>query len=145
MCMYTIDNVSLEMDKDQVGTVIVVRHKDRYYDHYGILDGQDGVIHVNKKLGTITVDPLDRVIRNATKVTYLDDDFETRWKTYTRAKKLIGSKHNYRFLTDNCEVWVNKVRTGEAFSRQLDGVTSSLAMMILGIAAISELGKTLGE
>ena len=78
------------MDRDKIGAIIIVRHKGRIYDHYGILDGKGNCIHVNKRLGVITCDPLDKVLRNAKKVTYLQDDPDTRWRNYEQAKALIG-------------------------------------------------------
>jgi len=126
----------VEMNKDQVGRVIAIRYKGKLYDHYGILDGYSNVIHVHKKKGLITVDPLDRVLRNAKKVTYIDDDFDTRWNQYEHASTLIGNKHNYRFFTDNCESWVQKICTGTAFSKQVDDMSGTAAVVILGASVI---------
>lgn len=125
-----------DINIDEVGRVIAIRYRGKTYDHYGFLDGQGGVIHVHKKKGLITVDPVERVLKGAKKITYIDDDFDTRWKQYEHAKLLIGSKHQYRFFTDNCESWVQKIRTGRAFSNQVDNLTTTLAVGILTLSAI---------
>lgn len=122
--------------RDDVGRVVAIQYKGKMYDHYGILDGRGGVIHVHKKKGKITIDPLDRVLRNAIKIIYIDDDFDTRWNQYEYASALIGSEHNYRFFTDNCESWVQKIRTGQAFSRQVDNMTSTVATVVLGLSVV---------
>lgn len=127
------------MDVDKVGSIIVVRHKGRMYDHYGILDGHGGCIHVNKRKGIITIDPLDKVLRNARKVSYLQDDFDTRWRNYEHAKALIGSSHKYKFLTQNCETFVNHIRTGRMYSRQVDQVCNLAALAILAYTGIKAL------
>lgn len=127
------------MDTRKVGCIIAVRHKGRMYDHYGILDGRGGCIHVNKKLGIITLDPLEKVLRHAKKVTYLEDDTDTRWKNYEHAKSLIGSTHKYKFLTNNCETFVNHVRTGKMYSRQVDQICNLAAVAILAFSSIRAL------
>jgi hypothetical protein len=131
----------MEIDQEQVGRIISIRYKGSSYDHYGILDGKNGVIHVNKKIGKITCDPLDRVLRKAKKVKYLEDDFDTRWNQYEHAKSLIGSEHNYRFFTDNCESFVQKIRTGKAFSKQVDNMTNSISLAILVMSGIIGVSK----
>lgn len=128
---------------DNVGRIMIVEHKGRPYSHHCILDGKGGVIHVNKKIGMITVDPIHKVLRNAKKVTYLEDDFNTRWITYKNANALVGSTHKYRFLTDNCETWVNKVRTGHALSRQMNEFTNSVSTLLLTVAGLYGIGNTL--
>lgn len=133
------------MDMDQVGTVISVKKRNRMYEHYGILDGKNGVIHVNKRLGLITIDPLEKVIARAQRVTYMNDDFETRWRNYTNASRLVGSTHQYRFLTDNCETWINKIRTGAAFSTQVDQFSKSLAAVLIGGVCLFSLGNTIRD
>lgn len=132
---------SVPIDVDQVGKVIIVRHKGKMYDHHGILDGKGGVIHVHKKKGCISIDSLEKVIGNAKKVTFLEEDFDTRWFQYQKAIALVGSKHQYRFFTDNCESWVNKIRTGKAYSAQLDKISNTAAMSILLLAGIAALGS----
>ncbi len=124
---------------DTLGKTIAIRYKGRFYDHYGILDGAGGIIHVNKKKGIITLDPVDRVLVGSKKVVIYDDDLETRIRTYHHAKALIGSKHQYRFLTDNCETWVNQVRDGKAYSRQINDVARLASMAILAYAGIRAL------
>lgn len=131
-----------EINKDEVGRIVAIRYRGKAYDHYGILDGQGGVIHVHKKKGEITIDPLDRVLKGMIKISYLDDDFDTRWNQYEHAKALVGSKHQYRFFTDNCETWVQKIRTGKAFSKQVDNMTSTLAVLILGATALYKVSST---
>lgn len=126
----------MNTDPDDIGRIVVIRHKGRWYDHYGILDGCGNLIHVNKKLGTITKDPLEKALRNATSITYLEDAPETRWNNYIQAESLIGSKHEYKFFTDNCEMWVQKIRTGQAFSRQLDVATNTASTVILAGAGL---------
>lgn len=125
-----------EMNKDEVGRIIAIRYKGKLYDHYGILDGYSNVIHVHKKKGMITVDPLDRVLKNVKKITYIDDDFDVRWNQYEHALALVGSKHQYRFFTDNCECWVQKIRTGRAFSKQVDDMSGTIAAIVLGVSAV---------
>jgi len=122
--------------KDDIGKIVSIRYKGRLYDHYGILDGRGNIIHVHKKKCMITSDPLDKCLKNATKIEYIDDEFDVRWYQYQYASALIGSKHNYRFFTDNCESWVQKIRTGHAFSRQVDNLTYSLSAIVLGISAL---------
>jgi hypothetical protein len=124
------------INKDDVGRIVSIRYRGRLYDHYGILDGRGNLIHVHKKKGQITSDPLGMCLKNATKVEYLDDDFDTRWYQYQYASSLIGSTHNYKFFTDNCESWVQKIRTGHAFSRQVENLTNSLSTIILGIGIL---------
>lgn len=127
------------MDSTTVGRVICVKYKGKMYDHYGIMDGKGGVIHVNKKKGEITIDPLEKVLRNANRVTYLYDDFDTRWRTYRRAKELVGSKHTFHFLTQNCEMFVSKMRTGEAKCKQLDHIAYSITSLYLLYKGITGL------
>lgn len=134
-----IDGVNM----DQIGRIMIVDHKGRPYSHYCILDGKGGVIHVNKKIGKITIDPIEKVLRNAKKVVYLEDDFNTRWITYRNAVSLVGTSHKYRFLTDNCETWVNKVRTGQAFSKQMNEFTYTLSTIILAGIGIYGIGSSL--
>lgn len=130
------------VNMDQIGRIMIVDHKGRPYSHHCILDGKGGVIHVNKKIGKITIDPLEKVLRNAKKVVYLEDDFNTRWITYRNAKSLVGTPHKYRFLTDNCETWVNKVRTGQAFSKQMNEFTHTLSTLILAGIGIYGIGSS---
>lgn len=132
-----------DINKNDVGRVVSIQYKGSAYDHYGILDGYNNIIHVHKKKGRITCDPLEKVLRNAKKVSYIDDDFETRWNQYQHAKALIGSEHRYRFFTDNCECWVQKIRTGKTFSKQVDGFTYTLSLAILGMSAILGVGNTI--
>lgn len=131
-----------EINRDEVGRVISIRYKGKAYDHYGILDGQGGVIHVHKKKGLITIDPLERVLKGAKRISYIDDDFDTRWNQYEHAKILVGSEHHYRFFTDNCETWVQKIRTGKAFSKQVDNMTNTVAATILGLTALFSIANT---
>lgn len=134
--------IGSEMDQDTVGQVVAITYHNRVYDHYAILDGNGGAIHVNKKKGLITLDPLNRVLRGASEVKYIDDDFDTRWLIYQRAIPLVGSKHSYRFFTDNCESWVGMIRTGTAYSKQADqalDVTSAIILGVSGIMALSGL------
>jgi hypothetical protein len=70
------------IDLEQVGRTIIIRERGRMYDHYGILDGRDGIIHVHKKKGIITRDPLKKALSKAVRVSYLDDDLDTRWENY---------------------------------------------------------------
>lgn len=133
------------INKDEVGRVIAIRYRGKAYDHYGILDGYSNVIHVNKKRGMITSDPLYKVLRGAKTITYIDDDFDTRWNQYQYASTLIGSAHQYRFFTDNCESWVQKIRTGRAFSRQVDNLSHTIATSILGISILLGLGNAFGQ
>lgn len=134
-----------EMNKDEVGRIIAIRYKGKLYDHYGILDGYSNVIHVHKKKGMITVDPLERVLKGAKKIKYLDDDFDTRWNQYEHAKALIGSPHHYRFFTDNCESWVQKIRTGHAFSKQVDDMAGTIAAVVLGVSALLGVSNLLQD
>ncbi len=127
------------MNHDIVGQVVAIKYKGRMYDHYAILDGEGGAIHVNKKKGLITVDPLARVLRNATEVSYIEDDHDTRLATYQRAKALIGSEHSYRFISNNCESWVSMIRQGKAYSKQVNEALDAAAMTILGISGIMAL------
>lgn len=129
------------MNSDVLGKVVAIRYKGRLYDHYGILDGDGGIIHVHKKKGIITLDPITKVLDGSKKVIIYEDDLETRLHTYEKAKVLIGSTHQYRFLTDNCESWVNQVRTGKAYSRQVNDVANIASMAILFYAGIRALGK----
>lgn len=126
----------MSINQDDVGKIISIRYRGKVYDHYGILDGQGGVIHVHKKKGMITVDSLERMLVGAKSVAYLDDDFDVRWNQYEHAKSLIGSSHQYRFFTDNCETWVQKIRTGEAFSPQVERLTQSASIILLGIGIL---------
>lgn len=128
------------MNSDQVGQIISIRYKGRMYDHYGILDGFNRIIHVNKRKGIITLDPLEKALHHAKQVTYIEDDFDARWANYVHAHALIGSKHTYKFMTSNCEHWVRKVCTGEAYSRQVDQMTGSLATGILALVGILSIG-----
>lgn len=121
---------------DEVGTVISIRYRGKLYDHYGILDGNGGVIHVHKRKGIITIDPIDRVLINASRISYIDDDFDTRWNQYEHAISLVGTSHKYRFFTDNCETWVQRIRTGRAFSRQVDGLTNTSALLLLSLGIL---------
>lgn len=121
---------------DEVGTIVSIRYRGKLYDHYGILDGNGGVIHVHKRKGIITIDPIDRVLINASKISYIDDDFDTRWNQYEHAISLIGTSHKYRFFTDNCETWVQRIRTGRAFSRQVDGLTNTSALLLLSLGIL---------
>ena len=132
---------SIEMNMDNVGKVVIIRHKDRIYDHYGILDGRGNIIHVHKKKGMITKDPLQKSLQMAIKVSYLDEPFEIRWKQYQRANSLVGSKHEYKFITSNCESWVEKVRTGSIYSSQVDQIASSASTTILLLSAFYALVK----
>lgn len=131
------------MNTDQVGRVIVIRYKGKMYDHYGILDGYNNVIHVHKKKGMITSDPLDRVLNKAIKVSYLDDEFSVRWLNYHNAKLSIGSSHTYKFFTNSCEHWVNKIRKGEAYSKQLNQATDMVSTSILLLVGILSIGDSL--
>lgn len=128
--------MSSELDMESVGRIIVIRNKDRFYNHHAILDGMGGCIHVNKKLGKITIDPIDRVIKNARKVYTLEDDLDTRLNTYKNAMASVGSSHQYRFLTDNCETWVSKMKSGEAYSTQIDQISTSAAIGLLLLGSI---------
>lgn len=121
---------------DEVGTVVSIRYRGKLYDHYGILDGNGGVIHVHKRKGIITIDPIDRVLSNASRISYIDDDFDTRWNQYEHAISLLGTSHKYRFFTDNCETWVQRIRTGRAFSRQVDGLTNTSALLLLSLGIL---------
>lgn len=131
-----------DINTNQVGRIIAIRYKGKMYDHYGILDGKDGVIHVHKKKGKITIDPLDRVLVGAKKVTTMDDDFDTRWTQYEHAMALVGSPHQYRFFTDNCESWVQKIKTGKAFSRQVESFSGTISVVLLGISALIGITNT---
>lgn len=128
------------MNSDVLGKTVAIRYKGRLYDHYGILDGAGGIIHVHKKKGIITLDPVSKVLVGSKKVTIYDDDLDTRIRTFERAKALIGSTHQYRFLTDNCESWVNQVRTGKAYSRQVNDVAHLASVAILFYAGIRAIG-----
>lgn len=123
-----------------IGKMIAIRYKGRLYDHYGILDGAGNIIHVNKKKGIITLDPIGKVLIGSKKVTIYDDDLDSRIRTYQHANALIGSPHQYRFLTDNCETWVNKIRCGKAYSRQINDATRLASMAILAYAGLRALG-----
>jgi len=123
-------------NNDDFGKIIAIRYHGSLYDHYGILDGQGNIIHVHKKKGMITCDPVEKCLRKARKVTYMDDEFDVRLNQYLHAKALIGSTHQYRFFTDNCESFIQKVRTGQAFSKQVDNGTKLIAASILGIFAL---------
>jgi hypothetical protein len=120
-----------QMDDDQMGMVVIVRHKGRPYDHYGILDGEGGVIHVNKYKNMITLDPLERVLRNAVKIDYIFEDRDTRLSNLERARLQIGSHYNYSVLSSNCENWTNEVRFGTASSVQIDKVATYLSLLSL--------------
>ena len=128
------------MDADTIGQVVAIQYKRRAYDHYVILDGRGRAIHVNKKKGEITRDPLDRVLRGASKVTYLKDGFDTRLRNYRHAEALIGSKHTYQFITNNCESWMHRVRTGTAYSKQVDDAVNTTAATILAVRGLLALG-----
>lgn len=123
------------MDMNQVGRVIVIKHKGRPYEHYGILDGKGNIIHVHKRLGLITRDPLVKALRNIKKVSYLEDDLDTRWNTYRQAEALVGSTHTYKLFTHNCEAFTSKVRTGEIATRQVDQISTTLAIGALLFSA----------
>jgi hypothetical protein len=124
------------MNVDEVGMVVAIRYRGKMYDHYGILDGTGGVIHVHKKKGMITVDPVDKVLRGASRISYIDDDFDIRWNQYEHAMSLVGTSHKYRFFTDNCETWVQRIRTGRAFSRQVDVLTGTSALILLSLGVL---------
>lgn len=127
------------MDHDTVGQVVAITYKNRMYDHYAILDGKGNAIHVNKKKGLITSDPLPRVLKGATRVKYIDDDFDTRWMTYIKAESLIGSKFVYKFFTTNCESWVRMIQSGRAYSKQVDEALDTASAIILGLSGIMAL------
>ena|SRR3990167_496157 len=124
-----------------LGKMIAIKYKGRLYDHYGILDGAGGIIHVNKRKGIITLDPVEKVLIGAKKVTIYDDDLENRIRTYHHAQAVIGSEHQYRFLTDNCETWVNQIRCGKAYSHQVNDVARLASVAILAFAGFRALAS----
>jgi len=131
--------MSQQLDEDQIGRVVAIRYKGRNYDHYGILDGLGNVIHVNKRKNIISCDPMTKVFRDAKRIVYMQDDEDTRRNQYERAQRLVGSSHQYRFLTDNCETWINKIRTGQTYCRQVDQAIGTLSMIILAYSGIKAL------
>lgn len=131
--------MSHPLNDDQIGRIVAIRYKNRNYDHYGILDGRDNVIHVNKNKCIISCDPMIKVFRDAEKIVYMHDDEPTRHNQYERARRLVGSSHQYRFLTDNCETWINKIRTGQAYCRQVDQAVGTLSILILAYSGIKAL------
>lgn len=119
------------MDDRQRGTIIVVRHKGRPYSHYGILDGNHGVIHVNKRKSSITIDPLEKVLKNAVTMSIIEEDDETRLRNWQRAIIQVGSAYNYGLSSNNCESWVNEIRFGDSISKQIEKVADYTVLLSL--------------
>lgn len=113
------------------GTVLEIRHKSRPYTHWAILDGEGGVCHVNKKLGKITLDPLEKVLRNAVSMSVIDEDSETRQHNWERASAQIDMPYSYGLLTNNCDTWVNEIRFGDSTSKQVEKVANYLTLLSL--------------
>lgn len=97
----------------------------------GILDGNSGVIHVNKKKGEITIDPLEKVLRNAVKVDYIFEDRETRLSNLNKALLQVGQPYNYSILSSNCESWIQEIRFGTTDSAQVDKIATYLTVLSL--------------
>jgi len=116
------------MDK---GDILVIQNKGRPYNHYAIVGDNDMCIHVNKKMSSITIDPLYKVLRNAKKVSIIDEDTETREENYSRAMNDVGTHYAYSMLGNNCESWVNKVRRANPQSEQVDSVLHQITLFSL--------------
>jgi len=116
------------MDK---GTILVIQHKGRPYSHYAVVGEEDTCIHVNKKKSSITIDPLYKVLRNAKKVTIIDEDPKTRDMNYYRAMQDVGTPYQYSMIGNNCEGWVNKVRGLSSQSEQVDNILHRIALFSL--------------
>jgi hypothetical protein len=125
----------------QIGQVVAVTFKNRYWDHYGILDGKGGIIHVNKKEGKIVLDPWAKILSKAIKVKYFDDNLDIRLRSYDRALRQIGTIHKYHLISGNCESWVNTIRYDECRCSQLDSIASWISYLIVGYSAVSSFSK----
>lgn len=129
----------MDIDRDSIGTIVIIREKGRLWDHYGILDGKGNVIHVHKKKGIISKDPLYRFILKSTYIKYIEDDFDNRYKRYLMAEALIGSKYDYALFSQNCESWVNHISHGNLESKQVNSLCQFLATAIVGYTAITSI------
>jgi hypothetical protein len=116
------------------GSILEIQHKGRPYKHYAVVS-DDGIscIHVNKKKSSITLDPLYKVLRNAKKVSVIDEDMETRERNYSRAMSDVGRYYPYSMVGNNCEGWVNKVRGigTEEDSEQVNTILTQIALFSL--------------
>lgn len=119
------------MTSSQQGTIVCIRHKGRPYSHWCVLDGGSGCIHVNKKRNMITLDPLEKVLRNSVKVDFIIEDDETRMRNWERASSQIGRPYKYGLITSNCENWVNEIRYGESTSHQVGKIAVYISMLSL--------------
>lgn len=122
------------VDERQRGTIVAIQHKGRPYYHYGVLDGNNGVVHIVKKRNMVSVDPLDRVLRNAIRIEVIDEDDETRNRNWERVSQQIDAYYDYSILSNNCEGWINSIRRGDSSSYQVDkyiqlGVIASLFLL----------------
>jgi hypothetical protein len=118
-------------DEEQRGMIMKIKHKGRPYYHYAVLDGLGNCVHVHKKKNMITLDPLSKVLHNASNIEYIIEDSDIRSSNWSRASIQIGDTYTYSILGSNCESWVNDVRFGTSSSKQIDAIAKYITIASL--------------